>query len=151
MGARRIKKICRWHIFSQSGEKAVLSTWAGGLLRKQVRGQIQTTIFYKIPIDRCVCTTWHRIKSFWACSDRRGRRSLQFCKNTPFEHAVKPYVIELKVFGSTFFQKGGRGLGRCPIKPSNASTAVFALHGIDTKSFLPLFFKKEGGGWGSAP
>jgi hypothetical protein len=38
-------------------------------------------------------------------SDRRGRRSLQFCKNTPFEHDVKPYIIGLKVFGSTFFSK----------------------------------------------
>ena len=44
-------------------------------------------------------------KSFWACSDRRGRRSLQFCKNTPFEHDVKPYIIELKVCCPSFFKK----------------------------------------------
>ena len=28
--ARRVKKICRWHIFSQSGEQAMLATWAEG-------------------------------------------------------------------------------------------------------------------------
>ena len=29
---RRVKKICRWHIFSQSGEQAVLATWVVGWL-----------------------------------------------------------------------------------------------------------------------
>ena len=29
-GARRVKKICRWHIFSQSGEKYMIATRARG-------------------------------------------------------------------------------------------------------------------------
>ena len=30
--ARRVKKICLWHIFSQSGKQAMLATWAEGWL-----------------------------------------------------------------------------------------------------------------------
>jgi hypothetical protein len=42
-------------------------------------------------------------------------------------------------------------MGRRPIKLSKASTAVFALHGTDIKSFLPLFFSKKRAGLGAEP
>ena len=74
-----------------------------------------------------------------------------FCKNTPFEHDVKPYIIELKVFCPSFFQKRGRGLGRRPIKPSNPSSDVFVLNAIDIKSFWLHLFSKRWTGLGAAP
>ena len=74
-----------------------------------------------------------------------------FCKNTPFEHDVKPYITELKVFCPSFFQKRGRGLGRRPIKPSNPSTAVFAHTSSTLKVFGSSFFQKGGRGLGRRP
>ena len=35
--ARRVKKICLWHIFSQSGKQAMLATWAEGWRRRRLR------------------------------------------------------------------------------------------------------------------
>ena len=45
MGARRVKKICRWHIFSQSGEQAVLATWAEGCRRKATERALTISYF----------------------------------------------------------------------------------------------------------
>ena len=35
--ARRVKKICLWHIFSQSGKQAMLATWAEGWRRRRLK------------------------------------------------------------------------------------------------------------------
>ena len=37
--ARRVKQTCRWHVYSQSGEQAVLATWAGGCPRSGQKGE----------------------------------------------------------------------------------------------------------------
>ncbi len=41
--ARRVKKICRWHIFSQSGEQVILATRAIGC-HEVTEGEIEQTL-----------------------------------------------------------------------------------------------------------
>jgi hypothetical protein len=94
-GARRVKKICRWHIFSQSGKQAVLANpslrttekafpgvafFVGRKTEGIFEGQ-QGTIIPKKRVSLFSCVTYTK----WIFCISEKRKQMRFCIPKDFE------------------------------------------------------------------